>query len=181
MDKQTISNLIKSDPWRMEALRAVRTLELPDWLIGAGFVRNLVWDNLHGYKKQTPLSDIDVAYFDPTNLDEASEKEFETRLKKIMDENWSVTNQARMAGINHFHREYTSTADAISHWPETATAIGVRLDNNDNIKLIAPYGTDDLTNLVLRMTPDLGDGREYFLKRIEKKQWLTKWPKLQII
>jgi uncharacterized protein len=173
--------LIKSDPWRMEVLRAARTLNLPDWLIGAGFVRNLIWDHLHGFKKPTPLSDIDVAYFDPDNLDEASEKKFEKKLRVMMNENWSVKNQARMAKIDHFHREYTSTKDAISHWPETATAIGVRLDKNDNIELVAPYGTDDLFSLTLRMTPDFPDGREYFLKRIEKKQWLTKWPKLKII
>jgi len=176
-----IIDLLKSDPWRMRALCAARTLDLPDWLIGAGFVRNLVWDYLHGYEKPTPLTDIDVAYFDPTDLNEGTEKEYEAKLKTIMNENWSITNQARMARINHFHREYTSTEDAISHWPETATAIGVRLNNNDNIELIAPYGTDDLMNLVLRMTPDLGDGKEYFLKRIEKKQWMTKWPKLKIV
>jgi uncharacterized protein len=175
-----ISDLIKSDRRRMEVLRAARTLDLPQWLIGAGFVRNLVWDHLHGYEKPTPLSDIDVAYFDPTNLSETAEKEYETKLKKIINESWSVKNQARMAKIDHFHREYTSTKDAISHWPETATAIGVRIDNNDNIELVAPYGTDDLLSLTLRMTPSFPSGRKYFLKRIDKKCWLVKWPRLKI-
>ena len=176
-----IANLIASDRWRMEVLRAVRSLELPDWLIGAGFVRNPVWDNLHGYDKPTPLSDIDVAYFDPNDLSEETEKRYEKNLRSIINENWSVTNQARMAPINKFYRDYLTTADALGHWPETATAIGVKLDNNDNIEVVAPHGTDDLMSLTLRMTPDFPGGREYFLERIEKKQWLIKWPKLTII
>ncbi len=177
----TLVILLNKSSWHMDALKAVKSLGLPDWAIGAGFVRNPVWDWLHGYNKPTPLSDIDVAYFDPNDLSKETEKLYETKLKAVMNENWSVKNQARMSAVDHFPREYTSTADALSHWPETATAIGVRLDANDNVELIAPHGTDDLMSLTLRMTPDFPGGHEYFLKRIEKKQWLTKWPRLKII
>ena len=37
-----MSVFILSDPWRMAVLRAVRALALPDWAVGAGFVRNAV-------------------------------------------------------------------------------------------------------------------------------------------
>ena len=46
-------------------LRAVEELRLPDCWIGAGFVRNAVWDALHG---RTPdcglLNDVDVVFLD---------------------------------------------------------------------------------------------------------------------
>lgn len=48
MFEQEILKIIGSDARRMEILKAVRTLELPDWIIGAGFVRNPIWDHLHG-------------------------------------------------------------------------------------------------------------------------------------
>ena len=47
----------------MDCLHALRTLDLPQGYIGAGFVRNAIWDELHEKVKPTPLNDIDVIYF----------------------------------------------------------------------------------------------------------------------
>lgn len=180
-NKKILLDLIKNNPVKMDILRAVRDLNLPDWCIGAGFVRNPVLDYLHGYKKETPPGDTDVAYFDASNLDEEVEKKYEDQLRKIIDNvEWSVTNQARMGKINNQNKDYVSTEDALGHWPETATSIGIRLNNNDQLELVAPHGIDDLFNLRLVMTPEFGDGQEAFLNRIEKKEWLTRWPKLKI-
>jgi len=52
-------NSIQEDRYRMNILSIVSSLKLPDWYIGAGFVRNLVWDHLHNFPS-TPLNDIDV-------------------------------------------------------------------------------------------------------------------------
>lgn len=181
MTEEFVIDLIKSDPWRMDALKAVRSLRISDWLIGAGFVRNLVWDNLHGYKNEALSSDIDVAYFDPIDLSEEVEVAYQNRLKEIFHADWSVTNQARMAKINNQSIDYVSTEDAIAHWPETATAIGITLLDDGQLKLTAPYGVDDLISLKLRMAPNFGDGSAAFKARVEKKQWLLKWPKLKLI
>ena len=58
-----ILTLIGSDAWAMEMLRLARRLGLPDWAIGAGFVRSLVWDHLCGFERRMPLSDIDCGLF----------------------------------------------------------------------------------------------------------------------
>ena len=42
--------IIKSDTWMLSILEAVRSLDLPDCWIGAGFVRNKVWDYKHNNK-----------------------------------------------------------------------------------------------------------------------------------
>lgn len=181
MNEEFIINLIKNDPWRMEVLKAVHSLNLPDWLIGAGFIRNPVWDMLHNFRKQTPITDTDVAYFDPNDISEETEIKHQETLLKILVTDWSVTNQARMAKINNQSRSYVSTADAIAHWPETATSIGITMLSDNSLKIIAPHGLDDLFALRLRMTPDFGDGHEAFLARVNKKRWLSKWPKLKII
>src|SRR5450830_1196779 len=54
----------------MEALHAVRSLNLTNWSIAAGAVRSAVWDQLHGYTVATPLDDIDVVYFNAEVLPE---------------------------------------------------------------------------------------------------------------
>ena len=43
-----IEELMFLDQQRMEMLKVVAGLALPDCCIAAGFVRNLVWDHLHG-------------------------------------------------------------------------------------------------------------------------------------
>jgi Uncharacterized protein conserved in bacteria len=91
MTEQDIITLISDDEWMMHVLRLVRSLELPDWCVCAGFVRTKVWDYLHGLDSPTPLSDVDVVYFDPNHTSETTEKEYE----KILSEwdssiPWSV-------------------------------------------------------------------------------------------
>ena len=78
MDKHRyIVERIEKDDWMMNVLQAVKTLDLPDWWICAGFVRSKIWDDQHGFNKRTPLSDIDVVYFDSENISKAIEKEYE--------------------------------------------------------------------------------------------------------
>ncbi|MFO1163505.1 MAG: nucleotidyltransferase family protein [Reyranellaceae bacterium] len=60
----SIADIITQDPVAMIQLRAVRTLALPDWCIAAGFVRNRVWDHLHGIAPARAPVDIDVLFFD---------------------------------------------------------------------------------------------------------------------
>ncbi len=63
-----IADIIADDPVGMKQLRAARTLALPDWCIAAGFVRNQVWDHLHGISPPRPPADIDVLYYDASLL-----------------------------------------------------------------------------------------------------------------
>ncbi len=188
MTKEDIIQLIKGDKWMMEILRITKTLYLPDWYIGAGFIRSKVWDTLHGYSKKTPLPDVDVIYLDKTDFtaDEANNEStraemlYEKKLDELLpDVNWSVTNQARMH-LFHNTTPYKSSEEALNEWVETATCIGVRLDNNNQLILSAPRGIDDLANLILRPISNTPDKVATFSKRVKDKKWLEKWPKLII-
>jgi len=75
MTESDILNLIKSDPWMMRMLNTAASMNLPDWLIGAGFVRSKVWDHLHGYTTESRPTDIDLIYFDTE--EKFNEKEIE--------------------------------------------------------------------------------------------------------
>lgn len=164
----------------MKDLRLVQQLGLPQWCISAGYIRNYVWDYLHGYKRRTPLNDVDIIYYDKTSLDEESEKSAETYLYQQVNEyQWSVKNQARMHLRNH-DAPYTSISDAMKRWPETATAIGIRLDQNDRLEIIAPFGLNDLFDLKVRRSPYFLD-EDDFTSRFQSKRWLEQWPMLQIV
>ena len=49
------------------------------WL-AAGFIRNLVWDQQHGYLRPTPLPDIDVIYLDAAQQSPAADHYYEALL-----------------------------------------------------------------------------------------------------
>lgn len=179
-DETDIFRLILADGWMMGILEAVRMLRLPDWWIGAGFVRSKVWDHLTRHTKRTPLSDIDVIYFDLSDTSEERDRELEEALGEMLPgEPWSVKNQARMHGVND-DLPYLSSVDALAHWPETATAVAVRLENDGSFRFAAPHGLNDLLHLRVRPTPWYRTRKDRYEERIAKKDWLSKWPELDI-
>ncbi len=149
-DDSDILALVAADTWRMAALTAVAGLGLPDCWIGAGFARGAVWDRLHGYTERTPLDDIDVVYFDPETRNPAAEASLERRLgEDLPGLPWEVRNQARMH-LRNGDPPYCSSADALAHWLETPTAVALRLNHGGELELLAPLGTADLLDLVVR-------------------------------
>jgi hypothetical protein len=102
MLEEKLIQIMKTYEYLMRDLRLVQGLGLSNWCIAAGYVRNHVWDYLHGYSARTPLNDVDVIYFDASDLTEESEKRYEILLGKEVDRyNWSFKNQARM----HFRNQ----------------------------------------------------------------------------
>ncbi|SFE07698.1 hypothetical protein SAMN05216238_1089 [Lentibacillus persicus] len=182
-NERDILNLISEDEWMMDILATAKSLHLPDWWICAGFIRSKIWDTLHGYRERTPTPDIDVIYFDNINIDEAEEKRLEQKLINIQpNEPWSIKNEARMHVANNIY-PYSSSVDAISKFPETATALGLKLDEYDNLMLAAPYGVDDLINLEVKPTGFFTNTRKraaIYEERIVKKNWSSKWNKIKV-
>ena len=176
--------LVAADGWMMAALGAVAGLGLPDCWIGAGFLRGAVWDRLHGYTERTPLDDIDVIYFDPAALDPAVDAALEWRLDaRLPGLPWEVRNQARMH-LRNGDAPYRDTADALTHWLETPTAVALRLNQAGALELLAPFGTGDLLDMVVRPTPHArahAHRLAAYRERVEKKNWSAKWPKMRVV
>ena len=169
-------------PARLAALRAVARLNLPDGWIAAGMIRNAVWDLRQGHTDPTPANDVDVVWFDRRRASESEDR----RLEEVLSAQspavaWSVRNQARMH-LHNGHMPYSSTVDAMRHWPETATAVAARILPDKRIELRAPFGFSDLLDMVLRPGPDFdGAAGKVFLGRIKSRNWLARWPNLTVI
>lgn len=183
INEKDIIRFIQEDDWMMGILKSAQTLDLPDWWVCAGFVRAKVWDVLHGYSVRSPLPDIDVIYFDPSIISEEIEKDLENILTDIQpDIPWSVKNQARMHIVNN-NSPYLSSIDAISKFPETATALGVKLDHLGKVILTAPHGIEDVVNCQVKPTPYFRQSEEqmqFYKDRIMKKNWKARWDKVQL-
>ena len=183
IDEQGVISIIQSDPWMMEILKSVKSLNLPDWWICAGFVRSKIWDTLQGFSQRTPIPDIDVIYFDQTSIDELDEKKLEGKLVSLLpDIPWSVKNEARMH-IRNKMSPYFSSVDAISKFPETATALGIKLDETDNVILTAPWGINDVIHFEVRPTPFFTENNErmkMYDERVAKKNWQATWDRIKV-
>ena len=173
-----LTRLLNADPLRMKALQAVAQLQLSSAFIAAGFLRNLVWDHIHAVSSQTPLNDVDVIYFDNHHCCPSNCRGYETQLEALMPGvRWQVKNQATMH-IRNNDRPYTSVIDAMRHWPEKETAVAVQL-HNGQFTFISGFGFESLFAKQITWNP----AREIsvFLSRVEQKQWLVKWPALQVV
>lgn len=175
-----ISILLQADEWRMNVLKAAEKKALPDWWIGAGFLRNLIWDALEGIESE-PTRDVDLVYFDASNTKPEIDWQYDAEMKELFsDAEWEVRNQARMHYVNNLE-PFTSTADGISHWVETATCVAVKRTDGQ-LEYLFCHGTEDLFNVVARPTetfrrPEL---LPRFYERIKQKSWSEKWPHLRI-
>jgi len=180
-----LAGLVLTSPVLMEALRAVRALGLGSWCIGAGAVRSLVWDDLHGFSEPTPLDDVDVVYFDSTVEGVEHDSTLEIRLRHAMPSvAWEVTNQATVHQwfARHLGLQVpplASLEDGVGTWPEIATCVGVFLRADDSIGVVAPHGLDDLFHLVVRHNPVRADAQTY-RERVASKRFAERWPLLSI-
>ncbi|MDA2338779.1 nucleotidyltransferase family protein [Bacillus cereus] len=181
--EQDIIRLIENDEWMMNVLQMAKSLELPDWWICAGFVRSKIWDTLHDYEAKTAMPDVDVIYYNSLHQDEIYEQSLETKLMNIdATIPWSVKNQARMHVVNNMS-PYSSSVNAISKFPETATALGVTLDELNNVILTAPCGIEDVLSLQVKPTAHFLKSKErlhIYKNRVIKKNWESKWPSITI-
>ncbi|QIO10262.1 nucleotidyltransferase family protein [Acinetobacter lanii] len=182
--RQQLEALILKNRMIMSILKALHSVE-PNAYIAAGIIRNTVWAHLHDVEYDLNGTEVDVIFYDP---DEANVRAHQvslemTRLYPNMQ--WDITNQAT---VHHWYIKdngesiapLKSIEHALSLWPETATAVAVRLNVGDQLDIVAPFGLTDLFELKLRWNPALVSYAG-FIKRRDEKLFLQRWPKLQMM
>lgn len=170
----------------MTALQAARSLKLHSWCIGAGAVRNLVWDHLHGFKSETPAEDIDLVFFDESDLSQELEQALNDRLTLAEPSfNWEAVNQAAVHRWVKSHatqvgQPFRSLEEGIASWPEVATCVGVTLSDSGQIEIFAPHGLNDLFEMVVRWNPSRVSSA-VFAERVAKKRFAERWPQVRVL
>lgn len=162
----------------MQCLEAVSRLDLPQGMIAAGFVRNLVWDQQQAHAQATALDDVDVVFFDAGDISLQREHMLEQTLRTWLPAvNWQVRNQARMH-MAYGIAAYVSAADAVQRFPETATCLAVMLDAQGDLCFPVQAGLADAW--AMRLSPNPLCRTSGFQQRVREKQWLQHWPRLQL-
>jgi hypothetical protein len=159
---QRLEAIIRDVPTTMQVLRTARDLALPDWLIFSGAVYQPVLNHLTGRACDYGIKDYDLGYHDDADTSYEAEDAvirrvaaaFEAPLKEMVE----VRNQARVhlwfeAKFGEAYAPLGHTAEALTRFVSPLFAVGVRLEPDDRMTVVAPFGLADLFALRLRPNP----------------------------
>jgi hypothetical protein len=181
-----LEGIIRGSAWFMQLLEVAQACDPPDWWVGAGVLRDLVWDTLHGGFDPARVKDVDLAFFDPADLSRERDQQVERELvAQLPSVRWDAKNQAAVhtwyaRRFGYAVEPLPSSAAGVATWPETATAVAVRLHLDGQLELSAPWGLHDLLRGVCRRNPERVSVEEYH-RRLEAKQVASRWPRVRII
>jgi hypothetical protein len=180
-----IETIARESALLREVLCRLRDLDLPDGWLVSGAIYNTVWNALTARPPLTGIKDVDVFYFDPSDLGYEAE---DAVIRRAADAfaglplPVEVRNQARVHlwYEGHFGTSYPplgSSREGIDRFATRAHAIGLRLDDAGRMELYAPYGLDEM--LGFRMVPNrLLDNRETHERKAARAK--SVWPELTV-
>lgn len=180
-----LTDVLEKSERLMSVLRDAPKLGLQNWYVGAGAIAQTYWNHAHGNDLNFGISDYDLVYFDPDTSYEAEDafikgasEVFDAEIAPLVE----IRNQARVHLWYHKRNggdpvaPHTSTEDAISYWPTTATSVGVRLEEDGTWTLCTPFGLDDL--LGMKIVPNKRKIKEQvYLDKCAR--WQKLWPLLR--
>jgi hypothetical protein len=178
--------IVRSEPGLMRLLLHLRELGLPQWRLVAGCLYQTVWNVLTGRPRGTGIKDYDVIYFDDRDLSWEAENRVIGRVAAATRGGVGpveVRNQARV----HlwFERRFgcrypaLATADeALVRYASVVHAVGVRLEADGRLGIAAPFGLDDLFEMVIRPNPVL-DNRVSLGEKARRAQRI--WPEVTVL
>ena len=154
--------IVRACPSLMQVLTTARDLQLPDWLIFSGAIYQRVLNHLTGRDADYGIRDYDFGYFDPSDISYEAEDlvirrvaaAFEPPLQAMVE----VRNQARVhlwfeGKFGEAYAPLSCTAEALARFVSPLFAVGVRLEPDDRLTIVAPFGLEDLFALTLRPNP----------------------------
>ncbi|MBZ9621442.1 nucleotidyltransferase family protein [Clostridium sp. FP2] len=183
---KVLEDIIQSNKTLNEVIERANSLGIENYYIGAGCIAQTVWNYLSNNPLNYGISDIDFVYFDDSNLEVAEEEKVIRAVNALYSDQKikiDVKNQAR---VHLWYEErfgnpmepYVSLEYAINTWPTTATAVGVRREENGDFKVYAPFGLNDLFGKIVRANKTKITEDIYNIKVVK---WLSKWSDLKII
>lgn len=184
--RDALEAIIRGQPMLMEVLLGLRDMTLPDHLLVAGAIYNEVWNSLTGRPSMTGVNDIDVFYFDDSDIGwdaedvviNACDRRFAGLPLPVQ-----VRNQARVhlwyeAKFGSPFSPLTSSAEMLGRYASKTHAVGARLDGEGQMEIIAPFGLDDLFSFRMVPNPVL-DNRIGHTRKGERAKAI--WPELTVI
>jgi hypothetical protein len=184
--RRRLEEIVRGDPDLMGLLTAAREVGLPQWRVVAGCLYQTAWNVLTNKPARTGIKDYDLIYFDARDLSWEAEDQVVQRVALRMGHlpaPVEVRNQARV----HLWFKQRFGADcsplrcadeALTRYASIVHAVGVRLERDDSLDIVAPFGLDDFFNMVIRPNRVLDNAASHEAKAARAK---VIWPEVTVI
>jgi uncharacterized protein len=179
-------DILKADTLTGSALQRARDFGLADWMIVSGAIYNTVWNSLTGKPSGYGIKDIDLFYFDASDLSweaedvviKAGEKHFAGLPVAV-----EIRNQARVHlwYPERFGRQcpaYRSSAHSLGYFASKTHAVGVRLAGIGAFEVTAPFGLADIFSLRIVPNRVIDNQATHEEKAARAKQ---QWPEISVV
>lgn len=181
-----LKHIARADPLVWRALEIARDLDLPDWLIVSGVIYNSVWNHLTGRPSGHGIKDIDLFYFDASDLSYDGEDaviQVGKTAFSALPVPVEIRNQAR---VHLWYRQkfgrdcpvYENSRQPLSRFASKTHAVGLRLMPDNRLTIVSPFGLDDLFSF--RITPN----RAMVNKETHDEKGLRakkNWPEVEVM
>lgn len=183
--EQRLEAIVRSGPTLMRVLTTARDLDLPDWLIFSGAVYQRVLNHLTGRDLDYGIKDYDLGYYDPDTsygAEDAVIRRVATAFDPPLRDLVEVRNQARVhlwfeGKFGESYAPLARTVEALNRFTSATFSVGVRLEADDRLTVVAPFGLEDLFALRLRPNPTRETGG--FVRTAASAT--ARWPELTVI
>jgi uncharacterized protein len=154
--------ILRASPSMMQVLQTAREIGLPDWLIFSGAVYQRALNDLTGRDPDYGIKDYDLGYFDASDTSYEAEDVVIRRVAAAFappfDALVEVRNQARVhvwfeGKFGEPYGPLGSSAEALERFVSATFAVSVRLEPDDRMTVVAPFGLADLFALRIRPNP----------------------------
>jgi len=181
-----LERIVRADSPLMDLLCTAREINLPQWRVVAGCIYQSVWNVLTGRPRGTGINDYDLIYFDSGDLSEGAEKAIERSVQSRLPDfpaPIEVRNQARVHlwFEGYFGIAYSplrSADEAITRYASATHAVGIRLLQDDQLDVFAPFGLEDILAMVIRPNYALPNRETHDRKAARAK---LVWPEVTIV
>lgn len=185
MNENDIVRFISGDSEMMlileETAEVFNNQHVLNWCVYAGFLRDKIWNHINDIEatSRSPSTDIDIAFYSEGDQNDVQ------HIQKILAEKlpqyaWDVSNYAHP---DNNEDKSSNLYDGLSKNIDTISTIGMYLDPDKSVNIIAPYGINDLVNCIIRPTAHAVErGRkQQLISRINSKKFFDKWENLKVI
>lgn len=177
--------IIRADPDLMRLLDRLRALALPQWRLVAGCLYQTVWNVLTCRPRGTGIKDYDLIYHDAADLTWEGE---DAVIRHVAAATQGcvgpveVRNQARVHlwFANRFGCAYPQLASAdesLRYYASIVHAVGVRLEADDRLDIVAPFGLHDMFAMVIRPNRALANAASHAGKGARAR---SIWPEVVV-
>ena len=183
--RAALETLVRAEPFLMDVLVRLRTLGLPDAWVTSGAIYNCVWNRLTDRPPLTGIKDVDLIYFDDTDLGYDAEDKVIARATTVFSDlpvPVELRNQARVhlwfpERFGIAYPRLTHATQSLDFYASKTHAVALRLEADDGLTIAAPFGLEAM--FAFRMVPNRAlDNRLTHEKKCARARVI--WTELEI-